>query len=264
MDYPVSKLGKVAVVWAQGDGDIVSGMPETVGDAEFLAFAGVSPAALTADPATIIGNTTQPVTVCVTDGLGAGVGGIYVGFSYESSEAGTVTVNGVPGPGIAPVPTSLGTGCVTLNVSTAGVLGTGTITFTGAGASDTVDVVTGVQVLFATPSRFSGETTGLVTLSLRDANGVPVSGVQLVGNCDLTPASNPIQTPTASTAPAPGSTGITDSNGQAVFSIVALGVDSCTGTPGEASCTYTTLFGSPTAVVDIVGRDIGAFSPDCP
>lgn len=267
MDYPVSKLGKTVVVWAQGDGDIVSGMPETVGDAEFLTFAGIAPANLTADPATILGNTTAQVDVCITDQLGAGIGGIYVGFAFAGQSAGTLSVNGVAAPGTAPIPTSFGTGCVTLDVTTTGVLDGGDITFTGAGASDTVDVVVGTQILIARPSVFRGAGAYVVTLSLIDANNNPVAGVGLTGTCSATPASQ--QAATISTAPVAGENGFTDADGEAHFSIVVEGIDNlfAGGTPGSATCTFQTLLGPPSATVNILGDQEcpdPMASPECP
>lgn len=258
MNYPVSKLGKTAVVWAQGDGDLVNGAPETVGDVEFLGFAGVAPATLVADPASIPGNRTVPVTVCVFDALGSGIGNVFVSFGYSSEEGGSASVNGVSGPGFAPVPTD-NTGCAVLQVTTSGVLEEGgDIVFSGAGASDTVEVVTGGLILTAQPSLFVGG-GGTTTLRLVDSGGTAVSGVQLTGSCEIEGGG------TLTTVPASGTSGVTDANGEARFTIVATGINTI-GEAGGGTCTYTTAAGTPEAVVTIQGVDPcdEAFSPQPP
>jgi hypothetical protein len=246
MNYPVSKLGKAAIIWAQGDGDIVAGAAETVGDVEFTVFAGLAPATLTVNPATIAGNTSVPLTACVFDALGSPIGGVAVGFAFDFEEGGQGSIDGVSGSGTFANITDF-SGCTVGLAVTSGVLGDGVINFSAAGATDEVEVTVGSFVLTATPSNFFGG-GGTTTLRLVDEAGNPVTGVQLSGTC--TGQGGAI----ISTSPASG-TGVTDANGEARFAIDAINLNQVNAS-GSGQCVYKVPSGSPTATVNLQGFDL--------
>jgi len=258
MNYPVSKLGKRVVIWAQGDGAIVAGAPKTVTDAEFTVFAGVAPATLVVSPATIAGNTTATVTACVFDRLGSPIGGVPVGFAFASLGGGQGSIDGISASGSFANPTGFG-GCTTGTVVTTGITAsTGTIQISAAGQSATVAIQIGQLILTAQPSAFFGS-GGTTTLRLVDASGQPVPNVQLTGTC--VGAAGAL----VSTTPVSGTTGITNANGEARFDITTQNLNQV-GSAGSGTCTYTTASGAPSAIVRIQGIDIcvGNFSPPAP
>lgn len=255
MNYPVSKLGKRVIVWAQGDGALVNNEPKTVSDVEGTVFAGVAPATLVVSPSTILGNGTATITACVFDRLGSPIAGVIVDFGFSGLGGGTGSIDGVSGGGSLARPTDFG-GCTTGTVVTGGVSGDeGTIDFTAAGAEDSVDIEVGELALIANPAAFFAG-GGRTRLTLVDGSGRPVQGVQLVGTCTGSGGA------VVSTAPATGENGVTNANGQADFEITALNLNQ-TGSAGSGSCTFTTVSGEPEAEVTVQGVDIceQGFSP---
>lgn len=256
MNYPVSKLGKNVIVWAQGDGDLVGGSPESVADVEFLAFAGVAPATLIVSPSTIPGNTTTNVIACVVDALGSPIGGVSVGFGFTGLGTGTGRIDGTTGAGTLASRTGFD-GCVTGVVNTSGLLASGGgIDFSAAGDTAQVTIEVGTLILTANPSAFFG-TGGTTTLRLVDGGGRPVSGAQLTGTC--TGANGAI----LQTAPAAGGSGVTDANGEARFSITTENLNQV-NVAGSGSCTYRTASGTPSTIVTVQGVDVcdQGFSPE--
>lgn len=264
LTYPVSQLGRTAGIWAQAPGDLVNGTPEIVTDVEIIGYPGVSPATLTAEPSQIIGNRTQDVTVCVRDALGSGIGGLAIGFSFENL-SGTGSVDGVANSGVVADPTGPD-GCTVATVTTTGVVqpgtGGGTTTpqvrfFVGA-LFDTVTITVGQQVLTAVPSSFVGNGTRQILLTLLDAGGNPVPGVQLRGTC----------TPGAGTSLAIGNIPVTDANGRSITTITAQGFEVIGSTPPTGTCRFETLTGTPFAIVTATGINIcnvgtSPFPPVC-
>lgn len=246
MNYPVRKLGKGAIIWAQGDGDLVNGTPETVGDVEFAVFAGLAPATLVVSPGTIPGNTTIPLTACVFDALGAPIAGVGVGFEFEFEGGGQGSIDGTPSAGAFANPTDF-SGCTVGQATTSAVLDGGTINFSAAGATDSTDITIGELVLTANPQAFFGG-GGTTTLRLVDESGNPVSGVQLSGTC--TGEGGALLT----TAPTGGS-GVTDGNGEARFTITATNLNQA-GSAGSGTCTYEVPGGTPSTDVIVQGVDI--------
>lgn len=255
MNYPVRKLGKGAIVWAQGDGDIVAGAPETVADVEFVSFAGLAPASLSVSPAVIPGNTTIDVVACVFDALGHPLGGVGVGFGFEFEGGGQGSIDGVPSAGVLASATDF-SGCTVGRVVTTGVVQNGgKIRFNAAGAEDTVEIRVGELVLMANPAAFFGN-GGTTTLRLVDSGGNPVPGVQLTGTCEGQDGA------VLSTAPASGETGVTNANGEARFTINAQNLNQA-GAAGSGTCTFTAPGGEPSVDVTVQGIDICTqnFSP---
>lgn len=145
MNYPVSQLGRPAIVWVQGNGAVVSGEPKTVGDVEVYTFAGVAPAQLTAMPQSIGANTTAHVMVCLTDARGEAMRGASIGFAFQglSSGSGTIAGHGSSGA-IGPTDAS---GCVGATVNTSGIQAGGqpSLVFFVAGAQAVVQIVGGEE-----------------------------------------------------------------------------------------------------------------------
>jgi hypothetical protein len=96
-------------------------------------------------------------------------------------------------------------------------------------------------ILNATPSALPGS-GGTVTLVLLTSSGTPVPGVALTASCTGA-------TVGVSTAP-----GTTNASGTTTATITA-NLDSY-GSPGSGSCTFTTAGGSPTATVNVQGKNL--------
>jgi hypothetical protein len=254
MNYPVSKLGKRVVIWAQGSGTpTATGAQRTVADAGFVVFSGIAPFTLSASPRSILGNSTAEILLCVVDALGSPVSGVGVSFAFEGLETGTGTVDGQEAAGVVANPTGFD-GCTVASATTTGVLegGDPRIVFSVGSSEAEVEIVVGSQILQAIPSSFTGAAGAVqVRLRLLSANGSPVPGVQLIGTCESTGGTLDIFS----------GPGITDSNGE---TIVIINVDlNGVNTSDSGSCTFTTATGSPSATVNFQGVDICTlgFSP---
>jgi hypothetical protein len=246
LNYPVSALGHVAGVWAQGTGtDNITGSTKIVTDINLFAFPGVAPADIVISPNPIPGNITTTVYACIYDALGSPIQGVDFQFSFTNMGAGSGTLDGINGAGIVPDLTDA-SGCVATTVSTTGVAasgggssGTPGLTFTAGNTTKTAPITaSGNLILLAKPSQLGG-TGGTVTLTLLNGNGTPVPGAQLTGSCT-----------NAGISSGPG---VTNSAGQTTAMVTAnLNV---ANSPGTGSCTFTTSTGSPTATVTLQGTD---------
>ncbi len=246
MNYPVSKLGKLAVVWAQGDGPVVAGQPKKVTDVEFAYFAGVAPAQMVVSPSVLPANTTRDVTICIYDALSAPMGGIPVNFAFQNL-AGSGWVDDVAGAGTVENVTSFGSGCTTATVRTQGVLegdNEPELIFSAVGAEGTVTFSFQPMVLMANPTAM--RSGGLVTLTLVNNNGVPLPGHQIVGSCEGQSGA------TIWLNPGPG---VTNASGQTTATIRVDNLDQIGGA-GSGSCTFETADGSASAVVTLQGEDL--------
>jgi len=247
LNYPVSRIGKFALVWAQGNGAIVAGQARTVADAEFLRFAGVAPATLLISPSVIPGNTTQSVRICVRDALNAPIQSVQVGFAFEALTTGQGRVDGQAGPGNVAALTGRD-GCTTATVVTSGVSASGgMVRFSAVGQSGTVTIEIGTLILTANPPSLLGG-SGVITLRLVDGSGNPIGGVQLSGTCTSMGGA------TISTEPPQGNNGVTNANGEALFSIIATNLNQPL-TPGSGSCVYRVPSGTPSVTVPVQGVD---------
>jgi len=251
MTYPVSRLGRRVIVWAQGDGDIIGGVPETVADVAVLSFAGVAPIRLVVSPTSIPANTPSTVELCVSDALGSPLQGVRIGFSFNGLE-GNGSVDGNGSAGVIDNLTGA-SGCTTAQVVTSGVLPTGTptVVFSVGGATATVTITSATLVLQARPSALTGSAT--VTLTLRNGQGVPQPGFLISGEC--TGANG-------ATISLQNGPGITNALGQTTVEIVASNLDGI-GRAGSGECTFQTADGSAMTTVTLQGVDIctTAFSP---
>lgn len=261
LNFPVSWLGKRAIIWAQGDRamDQAGASPRKVADVEFAFFAGVAPAQLVVSPNMLPANTTNDVTVCLYDALGAPMGGVPIGFAFQEL-IGTGKVDGVAISGVVANLTAFGSGCTTAVVQTSGMLegdGEPKLVFTAAGASGEVTFTFSPLVLMANPSAMiSG---GTVTLTLLDANGVPQPGFQIRGTCESGGG--------ASVGIVSGP-GVTNASGRTTAMIDAINLNQV-GAAGSGECTFETADGSAQAVVTLQGRDLCTLGtsppiPGCP
>lgn len=245
MNYPVSKLGKRAIVWAQADGPMVAGQPKKVTDVEWAYFAGVADASLVVSPSVIPANTTQEVTICVYDALQAPIGGVPVRFQFEGI-TGSGTVDGVADTGLVQNATALGNGCTTATVVTRGMTRAdgAKLVFTAAGASGEVTFTFSALVLTAVPSQMTSG--GTVTLTLLNSSGVPQPGFQISGTCEGHDGAQI----SLSTPP-----GITNDSGVTTAVISATNLNQVNGA-GRGSCTFSTADRSATATVTLTGRNL--------
>jgi len=268
LNYPVSQLGHITAVWAQGTStDTITGGTKLVTDINLLAFPGVAPGTIIVSPNPIPGNITLEVDACIFDALGSPLRGVIFQFAFNNLGVGSGTLDGISGSGSVPQPTDA-SGCVATTVSTAGIAGSSgggggtggpTLTFSVQGVEPAVVPITasGDLILLATPSSFNNGTGGLVTLTLLSGNGTPVPGAQLTGSCTASGGSMGITS-------GPGVT-----NAQGKTTAMISGDVNGFGTAGSATCTFTTSTGEPTVDVTIEGIDFcgGAVSPlptQCP
>jgi hypothetical protein len=260
MNYPVSRLGKGAFIWAQGAGELVeaTGRPRLVADISGGGFPGIAPGHLVVSQTPLPGNTTINVQVCLYDDLGSPIQGAGIGFGFTNLGLGSGSIDGTPTSGVFDNPTD-GSGCTSGVFETSGVAGGATgdggpaVTFTaGPGTEPLIVPISAVGNLLLQASPSSLISGGTVTLTLTDANGNPVPGAQIVGTCD-------------EGAGITGTIAPTDADGKTHAGITS----NLNGAPGEepgtSSCTFTTgLEGGPEATVNITGVDVCNFSPPAP
>lgn len=119
LNYPVTQLGRPAIVWVQGNGPQVGGQARTVGDVETYRYAGLGPAVLSAMPSSITANTQTSVLVCLQDARNEGLQGAQIGFAFQGLEGGTGRASGQAGSGtVGPTGSD---GCANVTVVTSGI-----------------------------------------------------------------------------------------------------------------------------------------------
>lgn len=256
MTYPINSVGRPIVLWTQGV-RVESAGNKTVADVEASRFPGVAPLLLTATPGTITANSDSVVRLCLTDGLQSPVEGAFItGAITEGAANGTL--DGSPMTTTTGNPTGVdGAGCVNTVVNISGIPPEGdeaTITFSYDEAEAEVRVVPpGAAVLLVDPSLINDVTlstfTRQIDLTLLDGSGSPISGAQLVGECESDGGILELQV-------APG---VTDGNGETTASVL-VGMAGC-GTDGgtyprTGTCTFTTTSGSPEGFLTVVGIDV--------
>lgn len=147
-NYPVSQLGRTAIIWVQGNGEEVAGEPKTVGDVEFYYFAGLAPAILSAAPSSITANQGASVSVCLTDARNEAFQGAEIGFAFENLTSGSGQADGQAGSGsVGPTGSS---GCVNVSVVTTGIQASDgedgpRLRFFVGGAEAIVQIVGGIE-----------------------------------------------------------------------------------------------------------------------
>jgi len=260
LNYPVSKLGKLAAVYAQGNGDLVAGTPELVTDVETLRFPGVSGGALVASPSSIPGNRTVVVEVCHRDALLAPIAGTLLNFQFVELGGGTGRVNGILTSGTVDEPTGAD-GCVDLDVNTQGMVSTGgeaMVVFSAGSSTAEVEIVTGQALLSAAPNTFTGDGGRQVQLTLTGADGVPIQGAIITGTCTVTGTGGTLN---VTTQPGP-----TNQFGQTIAIVTATGFSPIGGMGPTGTCTFTTAgTGGPMATINWSSDDrCTLFSPQVP
>ncbi len=269
LTYPVNALGRSIVVWGQG----VRGSNDpikTVADVRSTAFGGVTPLRLTASPATIPGNATTSVELCVRDGLGAPIEGLFVRGSITDGTA-TGSLDGQPMSTLTQNATGSG-GCLITEVTTDGMVPEGdgaVITFQ---VGDTIPVEVNVNppgsaTLLVDPSQIIDSVLGTLTreiqLTLLSADGTPVSGAQISGECE---AADGVLELTAS----PGATNASgQTTAEVTYGLAGCGTGFADGDfPRTGVCTFTTDSDVPEGRLTVFGEDVrvpGEPTPDgCP
>ncbi|MBL0162786.1 MAG: hypothetical protein IPP82_03785 [Xanthomonadales bacterium] len=242
LNYPVSRLGKQTIVWAQGNA-ATSSVVRTVADIQPVRLPGIADAQLSVSPTPIAGNTTTQVTACLLDALNSPIQGAYIGFSFSGLGVGTGSIDGSIGSGVIDSPTGFD-GCTTGVLVTSGISSDDAdamVTFTAGGQSVDVPITVSTSLLLqAFPSSTSG---GAVTLLLTDGSGNPVPNAQIVGEC-------------TGGAALTGPIAPTGANGRTIASISAGGIEFvCAGDArNTGECVFSTgSQGGPTATVTVLG-----------
>jgi len=196
--YPARRLGKRIILWAQGNGALITGgRPRIVSDVESFNLAGAGPGVLTVTPGGITSNRLTPVRVCLRDSSGNAVPNASIEFAF--SDAATGSVNGVQRAGRTPPTAS--DGCVTVNVVANLVPGAtqGALLFTSSDAEATVAIrAVGTPALAIGPSpvpAFNGTNqVATIAVCVNDGGG-GIPNVVISGTCTVptggTTATNP-------------------------------------------------------------------------
>lgn len=254
LNYPVSRLGKQTIVWAQAN-VATSSVVKTVADIAPVRLPGVAPLRIAVSPSPLLGNTTTSVKVCVYDAFDSPLQGIFPRFTFHDLGIGSGSIDNISGSGSMASATG-SDGCVVGIVKTAGLSDGGDgpgVTF-NVGDAEPIDVPIKVStglLLQAFPSTTSG---GAVNLLLTDGNGNPVVNAQIVGTC-------------TAGASIVGAIAPTGANGQTVATISTAGMYlACQGADRDtAECVFSTgLEGGPTATVTVLGPVLGGVPPSPP
>lgn len=256
MNYPVSRLGQSVMVWARATATTATGS-KLVTDIERYVYPGIAPLSIIASPASIPGNTTASVSVCLRDAFNSPVQGAFIGFGFSlSSGIGTI---GGRSSGLLPNATG-SNGCVLATVTTSGMTedGDNLLTFS-LGDAEPAEVEIRVAddlILQAFPTAFIGNGSFEVNLRLIDGAGNGIAGRAIAVQC-----SGSGDTATVSVTQAPS---ITDANGNSRALITASLMDQPDG-GAEWECEFSLAGGEPSAIVTFKGRDSCAggdgFSP---
>jgi hypothetical protein len=259
LTYPINALGRSVVIWGQGTRG--STQPaKTVAEVRSTAFPGVTPLRLTASPATIQGNTTTTVQLCVRDGLGAPIEGLFVRGSVTEGTA-TGSLDGEPMSTLTQNATGSG-GCLLTQVATDGLIpdGDGAVITFQVGQTTPVQVNVnppGSASLLVDPSQIIDSTLGTqsqqVTLTLLNSAGNPISGVQISGECEAS----------AGLLELSGLPGATNASGQTMATVTYAMAGCGSGTadgdfPRSGRCTFTTNTDVPEGRLTVIGEDVRA------
>ncbi len=262
VNYPVSKLGKIAGIYAKGQGATVAGVTRSVTDVEMILYPGVSSipgteliASISVSPSIIPANLETPVTVCVFDAAQHPIQGANVQWSYIGG-AGTGIIDGVAGSGIMANRTGEN-GCATGIAEPSGIIdvtsGTGFIFNVGSISCLTEDsngeaciqiANPGSIYLSATPAIHNFSGVKIIDLFLFGGNGEGIPNVPLFASCDSTGGVLIVQQ----------QPGTTDEDGRTTANILA-GLDDIS-TSYSGTCEFTTGTGEPIATVEFNGNDL--------
>ena len=246
LNYPVTRLGKAAFIYAQGDRP-GAGTRKVTGTAG-IALPGARPAAVTASTTALPGNVSANLLVCLRDANNEALQGYFLRFAFHDLGGGTGSVDNVTGTGITATPTG-SDGCLTALVRTSGLTGTdalaGVIFSSGDATIVDVKITTGADaqnVVNVSPSSLSAD-GGTVTIRVTDAAGTPLPGLPIQVSCTATGDGASL----SSTIPT-----VTNANGNSTAQITSTRFSGF-GFSGMGSCTYTV--GGASAVVTVAGVD---------
>lgn len=253
LNYPVSRIGHVFVLWARGFGETPVGQTtaELVTDADAGRFPAATGASMIASPSSITAGAGSLVQICLRDGFSNPIPAVFVRYGFSKA------IGTVDGASTGVVRDATGSNGCTVALVRATLSGTdeGEINFSAIGISRAVKITKGggAAQLFAIPGILGGN-GGTVTLRLVDGTGAPIANIQIAGKCDanaglvIPPGSTNQQGETSATISAdlnrPGTAGTATCEFEALGSkaIVSLkGVDICTQgfSPPPAGCAVT-------------------------
>lgn len=257
LNFPVSKLGKLAAIYAKGVGGSSNGVTRFVTDVETLIYPGLSSfgdltARLVASPTLIPANSDSLVSVCLYDAAGHPLQGRQVSWGYSGE--GTGSIDGQVGSGVMDNATG-SDGCAVGVANASGIVtGGGQNGFNFAAGGLTCDsgnngvcvevAEPGATILMANPSAFFTSGGKDIVLTLVDGGGNGISGANITGECSSTGGVLEITSqPT-----------ITDANGNSDTTVFSYLDDINNFFTGE--CTFTAGgAGGPSTTVTFTGID---------
>ncbi|MFC3193829.1 hypothetical protein ACFODZ_06215 [Marinicella sediminis] len=259
INYPVSKLGKIAGIYAKGQGVTVNNVTRSVTDSELILYPGIAsiPSAglnafITVAPSVIPANMETAVTVCVYDAAQHPIQGANIQWAFLGT--GNGFIDGVLGSGIMDnrsgadgCATGIAnpTGIITSGTDTGYVFNVGNITCQTDNDNVCIQVADpGAIYLSATPAFHNNSGVKIIDLFLFGGNGQGIPNVPLFVSCQSSGGELRVQV----------EPGATDENGMTTSNIFAAldGInESFSGT-----CDFTTGEGSPTATVTFNGIDL--------
>ncbi len=264
--YPISKLGKRMVLWAQANATPVSTPGETAGDAEVLRFQGAGPLSISA-PTGVQGNRTVGVPVCVEDVFGNAVSGVRINYTFTITQ-GSASIDGSTAAAGALANVTGANGCATASVTTSGITqsgNAGTITWKVDDAEAETDILgPAALALIANPGSFllpSGNGSVAVSLTLSDGSTNGVGGILISATCTATGAQAALGPSAILPTDASGNTVATIQYGGFVFD--PDGAGPLAVQLGSGTCIFRAGANGPTATVTFNGARIcgDGFSP---
>lgn len=259
LNFPVSKLGKLAAIYAKGQGETVNGVTRTVTDVETVIYPGLGSiggtelrAELRAFPSIIPANADSLVAACTYDAAGHPLQGRTISWTYSGE--GTGSIDGVSNSGVLAQRTGPD-GCATGIANISGVLEdtensgfiftSGGLTCTDEDNSVCVRVADpGSAYLTANPTFVRGAGSTTIDLFLFGGDGVGIAGAALIVDCESTGGTVTVQSPPS----------VTDANGNSSSLIFTFLSDY--NAFHTASCVFSAPGGSPSVTVDFEGIDI--------
>ena len=246
LNYPVTRLGKAAYVYAQGD-RAGTGTRKVTGTAGIV-LPGARPAAVTASTTGLPGNVSASLQVCLRDANNEALQGYFLRFAFHDLGGGSGFVDNVPGTGITATPTG-SDGCLVALVRTSGITGADTMAgvIFSSGDATIVDVgistgANALNVVNVSPTSLD-EFGGTVTIRVSDSAGNPLAGLPIQVTCMAMGDGASL----SSTIPA-----FTDANGNS-SAVITPNRFSGLGFAATGTCTYTV--GGASAVVNVAGVD---------
>ncbi|MCX7544670.1 hypothetical protein [Marinicella gelatinilytica] len=266
LNYPVSKLGKIAAIYAKGKGAVNNGYVRDVTDVELMLYAGAASVPgtdlapiLQASPGIIPANQPTQISVCFYDAALHPIQGAAIDWAYVGGN-GTGSIDGSNGSGTMTNRTGAD-GCAIGIAEASGVVSASDdngFIFTSGNTSCLVDDIDssvciaignpGVTYLTATPNSHRGSGRRFSTLSIFDGNGTPLPNVLFFGECSTSGGGNLSIVK-----------GITPSdnngNSEVEFNVNLDGY----GNAYTGQCTISTSEGSPSVIINFVGVDLCSF-----